>query len=45
MFLKFATKVLHQTAKCGQLIKKIAKNMNFYAEILAQFKKKAVILR
>lgn len=40
MFLKFAAKVLLQTAKCRQLMKKNAEKVNFYAEILAQFKKK-----
>lgn len=38
MFLKFAAKVLHQTAKCRHLFKKNAEKVNFYAETLAQLK-------
>ena len=43
MFSKFAAKVLLQTAKCRQLIKKNAEKVIFYAKKFDQLKKKQYI--
>lgn len=40
MFVEFAAKILPQTAKCRQLIKKNAEKVNFYAKKFDHFKKK-----